>query len=160
MARNKQRISEETNSGGCWRTWISYTAAGFRGLPLLLAAPNRMWRQSSGLVSLAVEQTLPWCRESPVPLGSRLSTLYCRLFSVPPRKIDKLVCFSSKLFESLGTIHADWKGFRICIYNASLSWTRSKAMPLYYSYFACSSALHSNVNFQTQQRKKIIFGPI
>lgn len=88
---------------GCWRTWISYTAAGLRGFPLLLEAPNRMGRQSSGLVSLAVEQTLPWCRESPVPLGSRLSVLYCRLFSVPPHKIDKLVYFSWKLFESLGT---------------------------------------------------------
>lgn len=89
--------------GGCWRTCISYTAAGLRGLRLLLEAPNRMRRQSSGLVSLAVEQTLPWCRESPVPLGSRLSVRYCRLFLVPPHKTDKLVYFSSKLFESLGT---------------------------------------------------------
>lgn len=68
--------------GGCCRTWFSYTAAWLRDLPLLLEVPNRIWRQSSGLVPLAVEQTLPWCRESPVPLRSRLSVLYCRLFSV------------------------------------------------------------------------------
>lgn len=86
--------------GGCWGTWVSYTAAGLTGLPLLLEAPNR---QSSGLVSLAVEQTLPWCRESPVPLGSRLSVLYCTLFAVSPHKTDKLVYLSSMLFESLGT---------------------------------------------------------
>lgn len=139
--------------GGCWRTWISYTAAGLTGFPLLLEAPNRMGRQSSGLVSLAVEQTLPWCRESPVPLGSRLSVLYWRLFSVPPHKIDKSVYFSSKLFESLGTNICRLGRFLICIYNASLSWTRSKAMSLYYSFIASSSAFHSNVNFKTWQRK-------
>lgn len=33
-------------------------------------------------------------------------------------------------------------------------------MPSYYSHFASSSALHSDVNFQTWQRKNIIFGPI